>query len=71
MRFWREPLSALCAAATGAGFVIEQLLEPRPQASMREPFPADFERLEREPGFLILVLAQAPAPPSLRGVMDA
>jgi SAM-dependent methyltransferase len=56
VRFWREPLSQLCAAATSAGFVINQLIEPRPTESMREVFPNDYDTLNREPGFLILGL---------------
>lgn len=39
VRFWREPLSRLCAAATSAGFVIDQLIEPRPTERRRELFP--------------------------------
>ena len=30
VRFWREPLSALCTAATDAGFLIEKVIEPVP-----------------------------------------
>jgi SAM-dependent methyltransferase len=56
VRFWREPLSQLCAAATGAGFLINQLIEPRPTERMRELFPNDYDTLNREPGFLILRL---------------
>ncbi|HEX6930822.1 MAG TPA: class I SAM-dependent methyltransferase [Streptosporangiaceae bacterium] len=56
VRFWREPLSSLCAAATSAGFLIEQLIEPLPAESMRERWPADYEKLTTEPGFLILRL---------------
>lgn len=56
VRFWREPLSRLCAAATGAGFVIDRLIEPRPTESMRELYPNDYDTLNREPGFLILDL---------------
>jgi SAM-dependent methyltransferase len=56
VRFWREPLSALCAAATDSGFLIERLIEPRPARSMRELYPEDYEKLNREPGFLILRL---------------
>jgi SAM-dependent methyltransferase len=58
VRFWREPLSALCTAATDAGFVIEKLVEPRPAESMRERFPIDFATLERLPGFLVLRLVK-------------
>lgn len=56
VRFWREPLSALCAAATSAGFLIEQLVEPLPADSMRDQWPADYEKLITRPGFLILRL---------------
>jgi len=56
VRFWREPLSALCAAATDAGFLIEKLIEPLPAETMRERHPEDYEQLSREPGFLILRL---------------
>lgn len=58
VRFWREPLSALCAAATGAGFLIEQVIEPRPAESMRERYPDDYRKLTTEPGFLILRLVK-------------
>jgi DNA/RNA-binding domain of Phe-tRNA-synthetase-like protein/ubiquinone/menaquinone biosynthesis C-methylase UbiE len=56
VRFWREPLSSLCAAATSAGFLIETLVEPLPADSMRDRWPADYEKLVTTPGFLILRL---------------
>lgn len=56
VRFWREPLSDLCAAATSAGFVIDLLGEPRPADSMRTRHPDDYAKLHREPGFLLLRL---------------
>jgi SAM-dependent methyltransferase len=56
VRFWREPLTALCSAATSAGFLIEKLTEPLPAESMRERWPEDYEKLMTEPGFLILRL---------------
>lgn len=59
-RFWREPLSALCAAVAAAGFLIERLVEPLPAASMRERWPEDWEKLQREPGFLVLRLVKPP-----------
>ena len=59
--FWREPLSALCAAATDTGFLIEKLIEPIPAESMRERYPEDYERLSKEPGFLILRLLKPAA----------
>ncbi len=56
VRFWREPLSDLCTAATDAGFLIEKVIEPRPAASMRERYPEDYEKLTKEPGFLLPLL---------------
>ena len=68
VHFWREPLSALCAAATGAGFLIKSLIEPLPAETMRERYPEEYQQLSREPGFLILRLlkpaAPTPSPPS-------
>ncbi len=62
VRFWREPLSALCVAATTAGFLIERLVEPLPAESMRDRWPKDYEKLMTEPGFLILRLIKLRAP---------
>jgi hypothetical protein len=61
LRFWREPLSALCGAATDAGFLIEKLIEPIPAESRRERYREDYERLSKEPGFLILRLLKPAA----------
>ena len=58
VRFWREPLSALCTAATSAGFLIETLAEPMPADTMRERYPEDYEKLTTEPGFLLLRLVK-------------
>ena len=56
VRYWREPLSDLCAAALRPGFVIDLLVEPRPAASMRDRYPEDYETLRRDPAFLVLRL---------------
>jgi SAM-dependent methyltransferase len=56
VQFWREPLSALCGAATSAGFLIQAVIEPLPAESMRERYPDDYDKLATEPGFLILRL---------------
>jgi SAM-dependent methyltransferase len=56
VRWWREPLSALCTAALSAGLVIDLLDEPRPSESMRRQYPEDYAKLQREPGFLVLRL---------------
>jgi SAM-dependent methyltransferase len=56
MHFWREPLSALCGAATSSGFLIERVIEPLPAETMREINPGEYEKLRNRPGFLILRL---------------
>jgi SAM-dependent methyltransferase len=56
VRFWREPLTAFCASVADAGFLIERLIEPLPEESMRENWPDDWERLHREPNVLLLRL---------------
>jgi len=67
VHFWREPLSALCTAATDAGFLIGKVIEPVPAETMRDRYPEDYEKLSKEPGFLILRLLKpakpAPTPP--------
>jgi SAM-dependent methyltransferase len=56
VHFWREPLTAFCAAIAAAGFLIERLVEPLPAPSMRDRWPEQWEKLQREPGFLVLRL---------------
>lgn len=56
VRFWREPLTTFCAAIADAGFLIERLVEPLPASTMRERWPEHWEKLQREPGFLVLRL---------------
>jgi ubiquinone/menaquinone biosynthesis C-methylase UbiE len=56
LRFWREPLADLCAAALGAGFVIDLLTEPRAGEGVRERAPDSHAKLLVRPGFLVLGL---------------
>lgn len=58
VHFWREPLTAFCAAIADAGFLIERLVEPLPAPSMRERWPEAWEKLQREPWFLVLRLVR-------------
>lgn len=60
VRFWREPLSDLCGAATDAGFVIQRLVEPRAPEVLRERWPAEYDELAQRPGFLALRLLALP-----------
>ncbi len=61
MRFWRRPLTAVCAEFAAAGFLIERLVEPQPLAEMADRFPEDYERLRREPGFVVFRLLKPPS----------
>jgi SAM-dependent methyltransferase len=64
VRAWRLPLTAVCDEFRRAGFVIEQLVEPRPVPEMAQRYPEDFARLEHAPAFIAFRLA--PAPPNAR-----
>ncbi len=61
MRYWRQPLTASCAEFAAAGFLIERLVEPQPRPEMAGRFPEDFEKLEREPGFVVFRLLKPTA----------
>jgi SAM-dependent methyltransferase len=61
VRFWLEPLDVTCAAIADAGFLIERLVEPRPDAAAESLTPGSHERLTREPrGFIAFRLRPAP-----------
>jgi SAM-dependent methyltransferase len=60
VRFWLEPLDVTCAAIADAGFLIERLVEPRPDAAAASLTPGSHERLTREPrGFIAFRLRPA------------
>ncbi|MDL4773833.1 MULTISPECIES: class I SAM-dependent methyltransferase [Thermomonosporaceae] len=61
VRMWRRPLTSIVAQFREAGFLIEELLEPRPVPAMAERFPADYARLEECPAFIAFRLVPAPA----------
>jgi ubiquinone/menaquinone biosynthesis C-methylase UbiE len=52
VRYWRMPLTATCAEFAEAGFLIERIVEPRPDPGMAKRFPEDHARLNCEPGFI-------------------
>jgi SAM-dependent methyltransferase len=60
--YWTEPLSAVCAAATTAGFLIAELIEPLPAPSMRARYPEEYRKLSEQPFFLVLRLLKPPQP---------
>ena len=47
-----EAMTAVCADFREAGFVIEELLEPRPVPEMAHRYPEDHAQLERLPAFI-------------------
>jgi SAM-dependent methyltransferase len=49
---WFRPLGDLTSTLHGAGFVIEQMLEPRPVPQFKELDPEQYEILNKSPGFL-------------------
>jgi SAM-dependent methyltransferase len=61
VRYWLMPLQDTCEEFAEAGFLIERLVEPRPAASGRAVDPEDFDKLQREPGFLAFRLIPRPA----------
>ena len=61
VRAWRRPLTAVCEEFRDAGFVIEELLEPRPAPGMAQRYPEDYARLEQAPGFIAFRLKPAAA----------
>lgn len=58
--FWRRPLTAMTAAVSEAGFVIDQLVEPEPAAELRRRDPRNYEKIRTAPRFLFFRLAKRP-----------
>jgi SAM-dependent methyltransferase len=52
VRFFRRPLTAVFEALTSAGFLVAQVLEPRPTEPLRTRRPELYARLMRRPEFL-------------------
>jgi SAM-dependent methyltransferase len=58
VRYWLAPLETTCEEIRAAGFVIERLLEPRPDPEAAAIDAEEYERLAREPrGFIAFRLA--------------
>jgi len=55
VRYWLAPLETTCEELSEAGFLIERLLEPRPQPEAAAVDREDYELLAREPrGFIAI-----------------
>jgi SAM-dependent methyltransferase len=57
IRFFRRPLCQVVNPVADAGFAIQRLVEPEPGEAFRQVKPESYERLLRQPEFL-LVLAR-------------
>ncbi len=53
---WRMPLAQLTEEFAAAGFMIERLIEPTPDPAMEKSHPDTFEKLSREPSFILFKL---------------
>jgi SAM-dependent methyltransferase len=60
MRYWLAPLERTCEEIFEAGFLIERLVEPRPEPSGAAVDPVDYEGLLERPGFLAMRLVPRP-----------
>jgi 2-polyprenyl-3-methyl-5-hydroxy-6-metoxy-1,4-benzoquinol methylase len=49
---YRRPLSAVINPLLGAGFILDQVLEPLPTAEFKQQDPGDYEKLSSSPGFI-------------------
>ncbi len=52
--YYRRPLTAIAEDLYSAGFWIERLIEPQPTDDFRRINPGDYERLTRNPWFLVV-----------------
>ncbi len=54
VHYYGRPLTDIFGAVTDAGFVIEKILEPRPEQKFQEIDPENYELLMSEPWFLCI-----------------
>jgi hypothetical protein len=54
VEFFRRSLTEVVASVIESGFVIDKLIEPMPTAEFKAAKPDDWERLIRQPAFLIV-----------------
>ena len=53
---WHKPLGEICSEATNAGFVIANIVEPKPLPKMKQVSPKDYNILIKIPCFIIFKL---------------
>lgn len=54
VQYFRRPLTTISGDLDAAGFCIERLLEPQPTEDFRRANPEGFERLMKNPWFLVI-----------------
>lgn len=54
VRFYRRPLTKISEDLHAAGFLIERLLEPLPTEAFRKVHPGGFDKLSKNPWFLMV-----------------
>lgn len=54
VEFYRRSLTELVSSVVESGFVIERLMEPEPTVELKNQAPEEWERLVRQPAFLIV-----------------
>jgi SAM-dependent methyltransferase len=64
VRYWLAPLQRSCEEIGQSGFLIERLLEPRPTTEAAALDADEYERLQREPGFMTFRLVPKVEPDS-------
>lgn len=69
MTFWRRPLTAITAAISDAGFIIERIVEPPPLPELQQRDPQDYNKIRTRPRFLFFRLVKRGEAGSSRGVL--
>ena len=49
---YRRPLEAMVSALWNAGFLLEQIVEPKPTEACQQAYPKHYERLSKHPVFI-------------------
>jgi hypothetical protein len=66
--FWRRPLTAAADAISEAGFLIDRLVEARPNPELEKRDPSSFQELSTAPCFIHLRLRPAQLDGSVAGL---
>jgi SAM-dependent methyltransferase len=55
LHFFRRPLHNMITALNNTGFVVENIIEPRPTEECQKLYPQDYQKLSTQPWFLIVL----------------